>query len=704
MENYVNDDQGYREGEAVDVDYLTKEFQSVRSDLSGFRQEAERNANTRFCRWANQTDDGRKDYDKAAPWKGASDLRYPLVDDIINTNAAALTLSLNRASVQAVPVEASDIKRAKLVGEYMRWRMHSQMSELPNEAELAAQWLLEKGGCVVGVFWLQESIKHNKTVYADEIEQAAAESGLLNPDESIFDPLNRDLLELYLTERYSEASKKKRDTAISELSDTGETVLPMVMSVVNRPMVRAFRKGEDVIFSKNATDIQDAPVVFRIEYKTPQEVLSYVNTDDWDKDWVESAIKGAPTSLDNEVEFYDNSRFRDGITFNEDRKDMVMIVWAYQKLVDEEGVVSIRETIFSPRHKPKYGTQPYAKSGQLDYHLNGRYPFHDFSRERISRLSFNSRGVPEKGGDFQRIAKWQWDAMIDNSSLRLNPPRWYTIGRPPPVHGPGGQFPVRREGESGYVKGPDYNPADENLMLQVINQARSYHGLSTTPDMEADARMKQQIMVDRWLRNWQEVFRMVWWLDQQFGDPVTMFRVMGSNSSGPQEFQRNPAEQIDFYLSFEVLSTDPKAMEKRLANILKIGSEADRNGLIDWTELVRVAVETVDPVLAERVVKPENQANQEQMEEAIEHFQKLYSGMDVTLPQQGINTQVFRQMLQQWIQGSEDIPAKDVQQRLQTDEAFKARIEKLVKQLDFQDQQAQNAQTGRIGVNQGNLQ
>ena len=700
-----NEQQGWRKPkEEVDVKWLSNEFERVRSDLSDFRQTAAKNADVRFCKWPNQSEDGRKQYDKASPWKGASDLRYPLVDDIINTNVSTLVLSLSGANVQAVPVESSDVKRAKLVGEYMRWRMFTEMTELPDEAEYAAQWLLEKGGAVVGVFWHRETLKHLERVDAQDIEQRAAEANFIQPNRSILDPLEDKLLRAFLIQAYPAVEENMMGKAIEELRTQGSTNLPVVSQYVNRPMIRAFKKGEDIIFSKNATNLQNAPVVYRVEYKTPQQLLGYVATDDWDEDWVMSVIKGTRTSFDDDAEAYERSRYKDGVTFHDDRKNLIRVVWAYQKLVDENDIQCIYETVFSPRHYPEEGIQPYAKSGMLDYHMRGMYPFWDFSRENISRLSYNSRGIPARGKDFQRIAKWQWDADIDNSSLRMNPPRWFIFGRPPPEHGPGGQYPVSRPGESGYIEGPDFNPADRDLRQEIINQARAYHGLLTSEDMVPEARAKQQMMVNRWMRDWQMVFRMVWWLDQQFGDPVKMFRVMGSNSVGPQEFTRNPTEQIDFYLTFDVLSNDPEAMEQKISNILRIGSEADRNGIIDWSEMVRVAVEAVDPVLAERIVKPEEQATQDQEKEAVEHFQKLWAGMDVTLPEQGVNAQVYRQRLQEWIQGSEDVPAQDVQQRLQTDEAFKARIEKLVKQLDFQDQQRQNAQTGRLGVNQGNMQ
>jgi hypothetical protein len=61
------------------------------------------------------------------------------------------------------------------------------------------------------------------------------------------------------------------------------------------------------------------------------------------------------------------------------------------------------------------------------------------------------------------------------------------------------------------------------------------------------------------------------------------------------------------------------------------------------------------------------------------------------------------QVLQQYLQGNEAVPADDVQKRLQEDERFRQRLELYQKQLTFQIQQQQNAVTGRLGTEPGNV-
>jgi hypothetical protein len=60
-------------------------------------------------------------------------------------------------------------------------------------------------------------------------------------------------------------------------------------------------------------------------------------------------------------------------------------------------------------------------------------------------------------------------------------------------------------------------------------------------------------------------------------------------------------------------------------------------------------------------------------------------------------------VIESYLQGTEEIPAQDVQKRWQEDEAFKARLDAYVKQIQHQAQQRQNALTGKLGTPPGNV-
>lgn len=62
---------------------------------------------------------------------------------------------------------------------------------------------------------------------------------------------------------------------------------------------------------------------------------------------------------------------------------------------------------------------------------------------------------------------------------------------------------------------------------------------------------------------------------------------------------------------------------------------------------------------------------------------------------EGANSQLRLQVVQQWITGTEEIPAED--------EKFAQRIQTYVQQLEFQQQQQRNAMTGQLGAAPGNV-
>jgi len=684
------------------VKWLVETYEEAQSDLSGYRDQMSHNADIRFCKWAGQTRDGRKNGDDAFPWKGASDLRFPLVDDLCNTEAAYLTESLFRANITAIPVNSADTAQAGLTSSFMKWLIGSQMDELPDETELGANYWAEKGGYVVGTFWDRRTCRYAEKVTAQDIARTLLEQGI--DPESIHDPLFEEDLRQLLQASYPDAGDAIVANAITSLRNTGEAELPRVGTTVNRPCVRVFRKGEDILYPKSAANIQSAPYVFRVEYKTAQELQEYAGSDGWNQRWVDAVIEKCRGQDSTNWNSYERNRDRFNINLDQDDDEgLIKVVWCYQRLINKDGILGIYETIFCPEYTPESGAK-YAKHGLSPYHLKGRYPFWDFSREKTSRLSFNSRGIPDNAGDFQRIAKVYYDNEIDRGSMATLPPFWYIMGRTPPELGPGAKWPVSRQGEAGWADPPRHDAASKEMREMIIDVARNYTGLTTDQEHANEVRAKKQANINKWLRGWQQVYRHIWWLYQQYGDEVITFRVMGSNTVHPQEFHKNPSEDYDFYLEFDALSQEPELQREKIKSAIELFSAADRNARGNWDALLQKGLEIIDPTWVESMVKPEEQATQDEVRQEREMLQQMYSGMDVDLPEQGVNTQLRRQVVQQFVQGSEEIPATDVQSRMQNEEdPFRARLEKHMKQLEFIDQQRENAQIGRIGTQPGNM-
>ena len=178
-----------------DIKWLSQTFESTESDLNQYRQLMAKNANIRFCKWVGQTDDGKKNGDNAYPWEGASDIRFPLIDDHINTNVATLVEAERRAKINATPVEGADTKRANLVTSFMKWLTRAKMTELPSEVELAANFWEEKGGFIAGVFWDKHVSKWQEKIDIKDIARLLMDQGI--DPESLQDPLFDQKLRIF---------------------------------------------------------------------------------------------------------------------------------------------------------------------------------------------------------------------------------------------------------------------------------------------------------------------------------------------------------------------------------------------------------------------------------------------------------------------------------------------------------------------------
>ena len=79
------------------------------------------------------------------------------------------------------------------------------------------------------------------------------------------------------------------------------------------------------------------------------------------------------------------------------------------------------------------------------------------------------------------------------------------------------------------------------------------------------------------------------------------------------------------------------------------------------------------------------------MKDVTDDLSKIYSGIE--MPARPTGGQIALQVIQQYAS------QPDIAQRLQSDQAFANRLQKYQGQYQFQMQQMQNAQIGRIGTN-----
>jgi hypothetical protein len=684
------------EGDGPNMGALLTAFQRTMSDAQPFIDQCRQNYETRFAIWNGQAADGKKHARESGgkidptPWDGSSDLRVFLVDEAINFKVARNGLALRKANLVAVPVNGADITRARVVSNFMKWLVNTQIPELDREEELLSNYLEEKGIAATGQFW---EVCQEKTLVTLRIEQLQQQFPQLDLTTLADDKDMLGHFQALIEEVYGTSAKKSKQV-MRDLLDKGEASLPVVGRRYSRPVIRAFCLDRDLFIPSWATDIETTPYLFRVEYFSAEQLRAFVNTDGWNKDWVDAAIQKCRGQMITSIPDTTMQPISRSFIYI-DRKmpytDLIGVVYGYQRLSDEDGVPGIYLTIFNPYLKEGSGQSGCAKFGLLGY-AHGQYPFTLHRREHLSRKVHDTRGVPEPGKSWQDQIKAHRDSRIDAASLAILPPFAYPLGRPPTRWGPGARVPERRPGEYHFLDKPTGDVNTETSEDRLMRSYNNYNGVSGEGSDPLMTNTLNQYHVEKFLMGWCKAYRQVWKLYQQYGDEEVYFRVIGLQKTEPQKFEKgDPTEDYDIYMSWDIFSMSPEQQTMKLENIAKICATADKYGQVDYSQLLQILLESVDPNIAERIILPKDAAAERFVNEEKQALSQIYSGFDEDI-KEGSPPQMGIQVMQQYMQ------APDVQQRYQTDEAFKGRMDKRFKQYQFQITQQQNAQIGRLGA------
>lgn len=682
-----------RNGDGPDMGALKKSYETCIANVQPYVDQCRINFRTRYALWNGQSSDGKKHAREGSkvdptPWEGASDLRVFLTDEAINSKVAMQCMAFQKANIVAQPVEGNDIKRAKDVANFMRWMINTKIPHIDREVELLANYLNEKGVAATGQFW---EVKQEKTLVNVTLQDLQAQFPQLDIATLIFTVDAEENAKSLLEAMYGVDGKKAGEMLV-ELRDTQKTSAIVTGKKKSYPVVRAFNLDCDLFIPDTATDIETAPAIFRVQYFSPEQLRSFINSDGWDEEWVEAAIekcKGQQIAL-QQNEF--NQTISRSFIYNQQRMtDLVGVVYAYQRLSDEEGIPGIYLTIFNPQLPPDKDQPGYAKHGLLGF-AHGEYPFVLHRREFLSRRLHDSRGIPEPGKPWQDQIKVHLDSRIDAASIAISPPLGYPLGRPPLKWGANARVPERRPNEYHYLDRPqgDVNTEKSQELLQA--SFNRYFGFASAEGDATFSSVKNQLETDKFLSGWSDAFRQVWALYKQFGDEQVYFRVIGLKQQDPVDFKKgNEEEEFDFMLNFSLDSANPESMEKKIEALAKICATFDKYGQVDYSEVLQLAVETIEPTWAERIIQPKDTGTQKLIDETHSMLAQVYSGVE-----RDINLNAPPDIVMQTIQNYAQAP--DVQQRYREDEAFKARLDKIVKQTQMQQMQIQNKKIGRYGA------
>ena len=658
--------------------------------------------NIRFCRWSGQTDDGKKwskwreEGNPAWPFEGASDVRLRLVDSTCNELSALLVTAYQRADINTQAANLQDLPLSTIANSLMNWVRDNKMAnELRKEAELAAQYALQYGWTAFYVGWEQHISKRPQSISMEQImglaQQAGSEQLAQLPMLIVEQPdVAASIVQAALGIDLSECKRM-----VKELAETGGTSYDEEYVSRNLPTVQALKPWDEIIFPPETADLQRSRVIFRRTWMSEVELREKITTDGWDPDWVERALQqiGKSSTLYN-INLLPTTTMLvyNGVNYN----NMVEVVYAYQKSLDGKAPC-IYYTVFCPQaaSNRREDDASWAIYEKLDY-AHGEYPFVEFRREQLRRAIADSRGIPELAMTDQDEIKAQHDSIRDYTAFATLPPIKVVkrIGAINKV-GPGVQLPVTQRDDYTWMEPPAREPSTAfNLIKSVEMRHCAYFGVSHELVNPVRTQTLQQLLVNNWLMSWRGVFRQVFALCSQFLSPEEIAAITGGFQI-PQNLSAIHNE-FDINIRFDVKDMNPDYIDKKI-QFLQVISQMDAGGAIDKNALTRMMLQAVAPEVANQLIVNQAQASQQMYKDVQSDIANMLLGNEAIYSENDPAAQTKMQFVQ-------DIMSKNpkAQAALQQDENFKALFENYVKNIQMSLMQQQNAQIGRLGVNQVN--
>lgn len=675
------------------VTELTAELRRC-ATITGSTARRDRVENTRFCRWAGQSEDGKKHAtlqgdEKAFPWEGASDTRLFMADEVINGLVDLESSSFWRATAKVSPNNINDSVQSSVSNGILDWTMRTKLyNDLVRETELISQYKWTYGWAGAHISWQQTIGTEMQELTMEEVQNisAQAQPGTATADlyNLITNPDANDQAAEFFVSVFSDLKKSDAKKMIKSLRETGICERPVEKLVKSQPAVVALSPFDELVIPPETTDIQSARVVFRRCYMSEADVRQKVETDEWDEEWAEAVCNAAGKfSADADWTFALGSISKNAY---QDRSTLIEVVYAYQRASDEDGRNGIWCTVFCPHVGDKWG-----KFEVLNY-KHGLYPFVIWRSETVHRKIIESRGVPEVINTWQNEAKAQRDSIFDWTSISTIPPLEVPKTRGGKIQiGPAVQVPVVRSGEVAWMQPPEREPTIAFKLIESIEaQIDKYYGRPTEKVPPAVWQIKQQRIVNSWLHGWTDVFKQVLSLSMQYLPPEVLGRVTGMNHTVDQTEQ-----DFDISVRFDVREMQTDLVTEKLTTITQLLGPADRAGVIDWSKLLPSMLRLVDPAIAQEVTLDRSSASQKLYDETQNEIALMALGNPPKIRELDPAAQTRLMFAQQIIQQN-----MKYQQMANSDESFAEALKKYTENLQFSVMEQQNAVTGRTGVKQ----
>jgi len=690
------DDSDFEYSEDLDYEKLRSSYQDDVNDLSGYFEKCSRNRDIRNCQWAGKSDDLKKTQEDAFPHEGASDTEVWLVDQKINNNKALRMNALAKSQIRAYPREASDVQRSSEVSVFLRWLRDSGIQNFPREMELASSYGDEKGLMVTYCGWKPPTKRtHKKLFELDQILETIPELAEILADEDRDD----EAIEWLNSVESWEVNEKRAKRVLKELRKTGKAEIPVAVWDKGGADVRTLSPDSDVIFPVYTMNYQDAPRMHLRMIMTAPELMSRVESDEWDEDWAENVIENHTGMTESQfnspvgVIGYNNygRAGRSAITTTTKARDAIEIVYTFERLIDkDDGSEGIYLTVYCPEVKDSPGVPTVAKrvllSGRKNYPVVLTQFNYDF------RTIYESNTIVERLKAAQKTQKVLRDSYIDESSWSISPTMWVAPGVDASQVGPGAIMsgPMGRKPE--YIDRPSkFQP---NLQLEALLVAEANQMAGQDPEDPLSQQM-QGFGITRFLQHGQNVLRMVYDAFKIDGPEELFFRVTGRPE--PVQFIKSGGEgDMDIIVSFNSTYDDPEKTEKMLSGLYQI-MQFDKSGRVNSEGITDIALSAIDPMLADLVLMPSEQGSEKVRNETLNDISQMANEIAKNAPQNA--AQLRMQTVQDYKNQQAQIQQQTGTSKLAGSPAFQFYLGEYEKQLQMQlDQQVNATENGILGT------
>lgn len=695
----------------ISVAELHEQLQGAITDASWFIEQCAIDFETRNCLWAGQSDDGRKhaadigNEKDVFPWEGASDVRIRLADEIINDNVRLHLGAIKRMSLQAAPVESTDTSASAAYSTFLRWLTVNKMAEnIRREVRLLSNWQEHYCASILAVTWDQEIRIKKVPVTLEQLQasilslQEAAEksqdpTAMKTADAAaemfnrVFDAAADNETSEWIRGMYPDMTKRQARSAVDRLRTEGGFLAPERYVVRSQPLWTACKIFRDIFFPANTADLQRAPWIQWREVLTPVDLRSRVITDDYDEELVEEAIANHTGKTVLDAVKFDSKRAQASVV--DEMDGLVEVFRAFRKVIDEDGFPDIQVKIYVP------GMDEPLSEYMMDYR-HGEYCFIEFCRDRTERLILENRSVPALCDTQQTEVKIHRDFRADRASITILPPVRVPMLRADKrlLFGPAVQVPERRTGEVDFMKLQPLDRDTVNIEEQVREDVNNYFARLDDKVNQARQTLYAQAATDDFLGGLTHAMKQTLCLCRQNYKNELFLRVTGV----PLPFELGEDEpagtdDFDIMLDFNAADLNMEYVLKKIDAINKAVLPADTFGVIDRAKLVEWAMRSIDPVLAPQLVQSLEAATNREIEDEQVNFAKIMAGTEPEKKAEGQNFALRLRVLQAIVQANPDIQ-RDLANKPMSQEMLDRRLQ----HLQFQVQQQQNAQIGRMGA------